>query len=247
MGLFDFLKKIPTLNELSGGFGEWMAKVYSKTIPGALVLHDVLINGADGYTSQLDLVLIGNKGVYVVEVKTFTDAKIYGDTKKSKWYYYNHGKKYEIYSPLKQNQKHVEYIKTFLKDFGDVPVFSIITMMCEDFKISGERDDYTIICNSLPAMERGIYKIADNKPYVFDDTKKQEIFDYIKNNQHIGKEARAEHKQNVIAYKEKLEKIENQKICPYCKAELILRNGKNGKFYGCKNFPKCRYTAKYEE
>ena len=148
---------------------------------------------------------------------------------------------------MTQNQKHVEYIKTFLKDFGDVPVFSIITMMCEDFKISGERDEYTIICNSLPAMERGLYKVADNKPIVFDDSKKQEIFDYIKNNQYIGKDARAVHKQNVIAYKEKLEKTENQKICPYCKAELVLRNGKNGKFYGCKNFPKCRYTAKYEE
>ncbi len=28
MGLLDFLKKIPTLNEISGSFGEWMAKTY---------------------------------------------------------------------------------------------------------------------------------------------------------------------------------------------------------------------------
>lgn len=247
MGLFDFLKKIPTLNEINGGFGEWMAKTFSKTLPGALVLHDVLIDGADGYTSQIDLVLVGNKGVYVVEVKSFSDAKIYGDTNKSKWYYYSHGKKYEIYSPLRQNKKHVEYLKTFLKDFGDVPVFSIIAMLCEDFKISGENPVDTVICNSLPAMERGIYKIAENKPEVFDDTKKQEIFDYIKNNQHIGKEARTEHKQNVIAYKESLEELKKQNICPYCKGELVLRNGKNGKFYGCKNYPKCRYTRNFEE
>ena len=244
MGLFDFLKKIPTLDEISGGFGEWMAKTYSKTIPGALVLHDVLIDGADGYTSQIDLVLVGNRGVYVVEVKSFPDAKIYGDTKKSKWYYYSHGRKYEIYSPLRQNKKHVEYLKTFLKDFGDVPVFSIITMVCEDFKISGEKDDYTMICNSLPAMERALYKVAENKPEVFDDVKKQEIFDYIKNNQHIGKEARKEHKQNVITYKENLEEMKKQKICPYCKTPLVLRKGKYGEFYGCSNYPKCRYILK---
>ena len=246
MGLLDFLKKIPTLNEISGGFGEWMAKTYSKIIPGALVLHDVLIDGADEYTSQIDLVLVGNRGVYVVEVKSFSDAKIYGDTKKLKWYYYNHGKKYEIYSPLRQNKKHVEYLKTFLKEFGDVPVFSIVTLICDDFKISGEYPADTIVCNSLPAMERGLYKIAENKPEVFDDTQKQEIFDYIKNNQHISKEARAEHKQNVIAYKQSLEEIKKQKICPYCKGELVLRNGKNGKFYGCKNYPKCRYTMSFE-
>ena len=247
MGLFDFLNKIPTINEMTGGFGEWLAKVYSKTIPSALVLHDVLIDGADGYTSQIDLVLVGNRGIYVIEMKSFADAKIYGDTMKSKWYYYSHGKKYEIYSPLRQNKKHVEYLKTFLKDFGDVPVFSIITMVCDDFKISGEKDNFTMICNSLPAMERAIYNIAENKPEVFDDAKKQKIFDYIKNNQHIGKDARKEHKQNVIAYKESLEEMQKQKICPYCKLELVLHNGKNGKFYGCKNFPKCRYTIKYEE
>ena len=247
MGVFDFLKKIPTLNEISGGFGEWMAKIYSKAIPGVLVLHDVLIDGADGYTSQIDLVLVGNRGVYVVEVKSFPDAKIYGDTQKAKWYYYNHGKKYEIYSPLRQNKKHVEYLKTFLKEFGDVPVFSIIMMICDDFKISGENRVDTIICNSLPAMERGLYKIAENKLEVFDDTQKQEIFDYIKNNQHIGKEARVAHKQNVIAYKESLEEGKKQKICPYCKGELVLRIGKNGKFYGCKNYPKCRYTMSFEK
>ena len=236
------MNKMPTLNELSGSFGEWLAKLYAKTFPGALVLHDVLINGDDGFTSQIDLILIGNKGAYVVEMKMFDDAKIYGDTQKTKWNYYKHGKKYEIYSPLKQNQKHIKYLRDFLKGFGDIPLFSIITMVCDDFKMSGENGENTIICNSLPAMERAIYKIAEGKPEVLDDIKKQEIFNYIKANQHAGKKARQDHKQRVIAYKENLEEMERQKICPYCKTEMVLRQGKNGEFYGCKNFPKCRYT-----
>lgn len=92
LGIFSFLNKIPTLNEISGSMGEWMAKIYSKTLPGALVLHDVLIDGNDDCTSQIDLVLIGNKGVYVVEMKMFDDAKIYGDSQKTKWNYYKQGK-----------------------------------------------------------------------------------------------------------------------------------------------------------
>lgn len=244
MGIFDFLNKIPTVNEIVGGFGEWMTKIYSTTLPGALVLRDVLINGAEGYTSQIDVLIVGNKGIYVIEVKTYTDAKIYGDVKKSKWYYYNHGKKYEIYSPIRQNQKHVEYLKEFLKDFGDIPYFSGVTVICDDFKVSGIFEPNTFICNSFPAMERAIYKITENSPYVMDDEKKQAIFDYIKNNQHTGKEMRQKHKENVIAYKDELEKLKDQKICPYCKGELVLRNGKNGEFYGCSNFPKCRYTSK---
>ena len=36
----------------------------------------------------------------------------------------------------------------------------------------------------------------------------------------------------------------NTKIeaCPMCGAELVKRNGRFGQFFGCSNFPKCRFT-----
>ncbi len=33
-------------------------------------------------------------------------------------------------------------------------------------------------------------------------------------------------------------------ICPKCEAKLVLRNSKYGDFYGCSNYPKCKYTIK---
>nr|WP_173026388.1 restriction endonuclease [Aeromonas sp. Ne-1]AKO69685.1 hypothetical protein [Aeromonas sp. Ne-1] len=33
--------------------------------------------------------------------------------------------------------------------------------------------------------------------------------------------------------------------CPVCNAEMVLRNGKNGKFYGCSNYPVCKGTKKF--
>ena len=34
-----------------------------------------------------------------------------------------------------------------------------------------------------------------------------------------------------------------QSICPQCKRGiLVVRNGKNGKFYGCNNYPNCKFT-----
>lgn len=242
--MFDFLNKLPVVNEIMGSFGEQLAKFFSKITTDALVLHDVLIDGAEGYTSQIDLILVGGKGVYVVEVKSFPEAKIYGDVKKHNWSYYSHGKKYEIYSPIKQNQKHIEYLKEFLKVFGELPFFSIVCMICDDFKISGELDGKTAICSSFPIMQKALYKLGENAPFVLDDQKKNDIYEYIKNKQHIGKEARREHKKNVIAYKELKKEMDHNKICPFCKSPLVLRNGKNGEFYGCKNFPKCRYTQK---
>jgi len=37
-------------------------------------------------------------------------------------------------------------------------------------------------------------------------------------------------------------KKENEEICPKCGHKLIIRTGKRGDFWGCTNFPKCRFT-----
>jgi len=37
------------------------------------------------------------------------------------------------------------------------------------------------------------------------------------------------------------------KKCPECKAELLMKYGKNGKFIACENFPECKYTEQLEE
>lgn len=31
--------------------------------------------------------------------------------------------------------------------------------------------------------------------------------------------------------------------CPRCGAPMLLRNGKNGAFWGCSNYPECKMTA----
>lgn len=38
--------------------------------------------------------------------------------------------------------------------------------------------------------------------------------------------------------------VNGNMFCPRCGSRLIKRNGRYGKFFGCKNYPKCRYTRK---
>ena len=40
---------------------------------------------------------------------------------------------------------------------------------------------------------------------------------------------------------------EENMICPKCGSKLIIRDGKNGKFIGCTNYPKCRFTKNMEK
>lgn len=35
-----------------------------------------------------------------------------------------------------------------------------------------------------------------------------------------------------------------EKICPSCKSKMIVRNGRNGKFYGCSGYPLCRHMER---
>lgn len=53
--------------------------------------------------------------------------------------------------------------------------------------------------------------------------------------------------------KEHIERIKNTRlICPRCGAKLIFRKATKGNhagksFYGCSNFPKCRYTKEIDD
>ena len=47
-----------------------------------------------------------------------------------------------------------------------------------------------------------------------------------------------------------MEKIQPEKtgeVCPECGGELVIRDGKYGKFISCSNYPKCKYTAPLEK
>mgnify|MGYP001953690362 CR=1 FL=1 len=42
-------------------------------------------------------------------------------------------------------------------------------------------------------------------------------------------------------------KIIGDRKCPKCESELIVREGKYGKFIGCENFPECKYIEKIQK
>ena len=251
MVITDILKtiqKIPNLNEIKGSIGEYITKYYLNATTDTLVLHDILIKGDEDMSSQIDLLIIARTGIYVVEVKRYDNAKIYGNGKRNTWYYYLGGKKYDIYSPLKQNKKHIENLKNFLTDFGNIPYFSVLTIICNDFKVddinANPDNPDTFICNSLPAMSKGLKLLSKDKPEVLNDETRQKIFNYIQANQQIGKDARLAHKEKVKEIKKEINDVKKQNLCPYCKVPLVLRKGKYGEFYGCSNYPKCKFTKK---
>ncbi|MGF7109889.1 topoisomerase DNA-binding C4 zinc finger domain-containing protein [Treponema pedis] len=68
------------------------------------------------------------------------------------------------------------------------------------------------------------------------------IVDLLSSKNIVDEETRIEHikniKQTVVERELKTENL----ICPRYNGELKLREGKSGKFYGCSNYPRCRFT-----
>lgn len=46
--------------------------------------------------------------------------------------------------------------------------------------------------------------------------------------------------------KVKIEDVKTGEICPDCGGDLVIKDGRNGKFIACSNYPDCRYTRNIE-
>ena len=94
------------------------------------------------------------------------------------------------------------------------------------------------------------YQLEDTIEYlcgnvVLSENEVQDIAMKISSSIITGEEAEKIHLHNVQKAKESGWEKEFNGICPRCNDPLVLRNGRYGKFYGCSNYPRCRYTAKY--
>ena len=46
---------------------------------------------------------------------------------------------------------------------------------------------------------------------------------------------------------EEIYELVGQGICPQCGSDLVIRHSKYGEFFGCSNYPHCRFSFNYEE
>ena len=215
-----------------GAFGEWRVKIaLGKTVEGSrYVINNLMLQSKDGKTSQIDHILINKNGIFVIETKNYS-GRIYGDEHSNEWtQVLNYGKvKYKLYNPIKQNATHIYRLKEVVKN-KNIKYHSIIVFAKGNTEYINANNVY-----SISEMKQAI-KNTNEASLDIDDMKR--IYDQlidIKNNSCV---SLREHVDNVETM---LENIEDG-ICPRCGGNLVERNGKNGKFYGCSNFPKCKFT-----
>lgn len=70
---------------------------------------------AEGDTCEIDMVLIHQKGIFVIENKNYTGC-IYGSEADREWCQVTGGQHYSFYNPIRQNSFHIRHLRHFLTD-----------------------------------------------------------------------------------------------------------------------------------
>lgn len=241
---------------------------------GGKFLFNIYIPKGEHGTTEIDVLLITTKGLFVFESKNYS-GWIFGDEDKRNWYQtlpQGKGKchKESFYNPIMQNRTHIKHLKALLGE--SIPMHSIITFSdrCTLKNVLVTSPDVHVINRSkvvtlIPWLcERNhdvlsAAQIQDiyNKLYPFtqvDEADKEKHISDIEGTAYRGMVKPAE--SVVINQMPKIQPKEPEKpnlCCPRCGSKLVLRTAKKGSnagnlFYGCSNFPKCRYiqSASYE-
>lgn len=110
-----------------------------------------------GKTSEVDIVLVTTKGIYVIENKNYS-GWVFGNEHYKNWYQtFPNGEKYTFYNPIWQNRTHIRALSQFLN--FEMSVFhSYIVFTGENFKgkIQHDSEDFTV------ATHENILRLLNN-------------------------------------------------------------------------------------
>ena len=193
------------------------------------IINNFLIQLENGKTSQTDHILINQNGVFVIETKNYS-GRIYGDDVRKEWtQVLSNGKiKNKFYSPVKQNATHVYHIKKLLPP--ETPIHSVVVFVKGNTEFIKSEYVYDLL---------GLLQLTkEESDTPLSATSMKSLYTILSQHNKSGEISNAEHIQNIMEIQENL----SNNICPRCGGTLVERHGKNGTFWGCSNFPKCRFT-----
>lgn len=223
----------PTRAKINSEIGE--SKVDSKLNPlifGKVEhrqINNLVLVDSNGKSHQIDHIEIRENGVFCIETKNYI-GWIFGSENSEKWTQTLYtGEKHQFFNPLKQNKSHCYHVSKALR--GRYIINSVVVMANDN----ADR----INCSN-------VVNLCDLKSYLknFDNGVRLSIeeMDHIYYTL-LGASSGMSNKEHVQNIKNTQFELD-MNICPRCGGKLVLRKGQNGQFYGCSNYPRCKFTKR---
>jgi len=218
-----------------GQIGEFSTEyaLTNNNLDGELIVLKNIYLPAQGKETEIDLLLIHEKGIFVFESKNYS-GWIFGNEDQLNWtQVLQNGDKNKFYSPIRQNRTHIKALSEFLeKPISEFVSFIVFSERCALKKVPDDTEDVIIV--RRPNMLRKLRVILKAMPIKYTHDEIESIVNKLR----------------PLTDKSSLEKqqhIDNIKTkCPFCGGELVLRKGKYGQFWGCSAYPKCRFTRPHK-
>lgn len=218
--------------KIIGFMGEFWVRFELNKLPKDkyIILNNIMIK-TNNTTHQIDHIVISRFGIFVIETKNY-GGLIVGDEYKNSWIQYLGKSKYYFNNPIHQNYGHIKALEEIL-GLDNSKFISIVCISNRaNVKVKAKNVTQVDFINDLiKSYEKEILKEDLNK--IKNKIEKENIID---------KASRKNHVKDIRTTIEENQKKEENMICPKCGGKLVERQGKYGKFIGCSNYPKCKYT-----
>ncbi len=224
----------------AGHMGEYLTEyaLAHGGLPGRMRLWSNVLVPKDGAVvdeTELDVLMLHERGVFVFESKNYS-GWIFGSEGQRMWTQsLNRATKERFYNPVMQNAAHVRVLSKRLvvpeRDFVSYIVFSD---RCELKKVPADGEGYRI-CHRDDLL-RLVRRDLASRDVAFNGLQ------YSTLEQRINELAAASTDEAQAFHAQDVQVAQSGNVCPRCGGRLVRRSGKYGEFFGCENFPRCRYT-----
>lgn len=221
--------------KMKGKIGEgYVGKLLSRLPASEYTVFNNLLIPYGNLTSQIDHVVVSPYAVFVIETKNYK-GWIYGGENSDHWTQNIWGNKYRMPNPIQQNAGHIRALQHFFKN-NSISYVSIIAFSGRAYlKVNAP------LCNVVYYGEI-LDIISKHTDVKLDSATVRQINLQLASIPKVTRKDEQQHiqKASEVVLKNRMS-VSNGK-CPKCGGQLVYRNGRYGSFYGCSNYPNCRYT-----
>ena len=161
-----------------------------------IILPNVYIPKNGGKTTEIDLIMITLKGIFVFENKNY-NAWIFGKDSDFKWTYVLGNNKYSFYNPIKQNDNHIKYLKDCLNISNDSLLINIVNFGYQTNlkKITNNRKD--VFITKTDTVLETVEILYKNQTNMFTKYEILNFLDVLKDKYNVSEEVKKQHILNI--------------------------------------------------
>ncbi len=231
--LFGVSRVRAVIPQLKGRSIERSVSNRLRRLPEEYCVIDNVVFVSNGASTQIDHIVVSPYGVFVIETKGYK-GWITGGENSQYWTQTIYRNKYSLYNPILQNTGHVRYLRRLL---GGVPIVPIVVFE-NDANIKVNATSVVINMRYLLDVIRGYREVC-----VSEDMRAR-IIEVIETNMVTDREVMKRHISFANNRKAQSDRSISEGRCPRCGGELVRREGRYGSFWGCSNYPSCKYILK---